>query len=268
MQGSFEIICRCQPDGTTAIGHQAVSSPWHLSKPYWDGHILLVQAVNSTAGIFSGDHLTLDVSVNEEASVLLTSPSASRIHTMHHGEASLKQKITVSNQAWLEWMPELFIPQKGCRYRQSTEIHAERGASVYAVETLAPGRVAHGEQFAFDRVEWSTRIMYDGKLILAERYPLTPQNLSLQDLMRDGRARYFANALLIHSGELPFREWQHTLQQMISPPVQLGATQLTPELYVFRLVTDNSEQLKETLRQLRSLLAGHIPPLRQSARKL
>ena len=268
MQGTFDITCRRLADGTTSIGHQAVSTPWHLSKPYWDGHILLVQAANSTAGIFAGDHLSLNVKVTEGASVLLTSPSASRIHTMNDGEATLRQTISVEKDGWLEWMPELFIPQRNCRYRQSTEIFVADGASAYLVETLAPGRVAHGEQFAFAHVEWSTRIHHGNKLILAERYPLSPTNDSLADLTRNGKARYFANALLIHPGSDNLKEWQSRLQDIKSPTDMMGATMIDENAYLFRLLCDDSEQLKTLLSKLRAMLSNYFPLLKQSARKL
>jgi len=268
MQGSFEITCRCQPDGTTSIGHQAISAPWHLSKPYWDGKILLVQAVNVTAGIFAGDHLGFHIEVEPGASVLLTSPSASRIHTMPDGEASLHQQIHVADDAWLEWMPELFIPQKNCRYRQNTEIRIDKGGCFYAVETLAPGRVAFGETFAFDRISWSTRLYHGGKLILSERYPLSTHDHSLSDLKTDMRSRYFANAILVFPNTIPFRDWQMNLLALCSEQLTAGATRLSEGVYLFRLITDTSEQLKAALKSLRVMLAETIPLLSQPTRKL
>jgi urease accessory protein len=269
MKGAFDITCHRRPDGATAIGHQAVSAPWHLSKPYWDGKVLIVQTVNATAGIFAGDDLDFHVTVETGASVLLTSPSASRIHTMPRGEASLRQAIRVESGAWLEWMPELFIPQAGCRYRQNNEIHVADGGGLYMVETLAPGRVAHGETFAFDRIYWNTRLWHDGRLILAERYPMAPSSdQSLRDLTGELHLPYFASALLVHPERVPFREWQEVLHDINSSDLRIGATSLTEGVYLFRIVARTSAHLKETLVQVRATLAGTLPLLRQSARKL
>lgn len=268
MKGTFDITCVRRPDGTTAIGHQAVSAPWHLSKPYWDGSVLLVQAVNATAGIFAGDHLEMSIAVERGASVLLTSPSASRIHTMPDGEASLVQKIRVAENGWLEWMPELFIPQRGCRYRQTTEICADAGGRLFFVESLAPGRVAHGESLAFDQVEWTTSVRRAGKLVLAEHYPLNATNHSLRDLQAEGTTRYFASAMLIHDGITEFRKWQQAIAEWSNRETRIGATQLDADVFLFRMMTESSETLKELLKNLRNLLAETIAPLRQSARKL
>jgi len=268
MQGTFNITCRRQPDGVTAIGQQMISAPWHLSKPYWDGKILLVQAVNVTAGIFAGDHLGFRIDVEPGASVLLTSPSASRIHTMPDGEASLHQNIRVASEGWLEWMPELFIPQKNCCYRQMTEIDVKNGGQLYAVETLAPGRVAFGESFEFNRITWSTRVRHGGKLIISERFPLSSRDHSLNDIKTGRHSRYFANAILIFPDVLPFRDWQTALLAMCGKERMIGATKLCEGAYLFRVITDTSEQLKDTLKLLRSILAKSIPLLSQSTRKI
>ncbi len=268
MNGSFDIACGRRDDGETVITTRTVSAPWHLSKPYWDNGVLLVQAVNATAGIFAGDHLAFRVRVNPGASVLLTSPSASRIHTMPDGEASLTQTIEVETGGWLEWMPELFIPQRGCRYRQQTAVHVAAGASLYMVETLAPGRVAHGEVFAFERIAWSTKLSVDTNLVMVEHCPLVPADDEPADLRRVGGPWYYAGASLVHAGELPFTEWQRTIHDWNTPSVHIGATMLEEGVYSFRLLAAGSEALRETLRTLRALLAGSIPRLACPTRKL
>lgn len=268
MQGSFDIDCAPGPDGSTVVTRQAISAPWHLSKPYWTGETLLIQAVNATAGIFAGDHLTFHVGVATGASVLLTSPSASRIHTMPSGEATLGQTIHVKPGAWLEWMPELFIPQRNCRYRQHTELHVEHGAGIYFVETLAPGRVAHGESLAFERLQWTTRVHHGGKLILAERYDLSPKGQSLRDLRREKNAMYFASALLVYPETIPMRSWQETVSGWTTPDILIGGTRIAPQAYLFRILAGDSESLRDVLQRLRSCMAHEVPPLRTSARKL
>ncbi|HMO49952.1 MAG TPA: urease accessory protein UreD [Kiritimatiellia bacterium] len=267
MRGTFDISCLKQPDGRTAVGRQVVSAPWHLSKPYWDDAVLLVQAVNATAGIFSGDTLDFRIHVESGASVLLTSPSASKIYTMPQGEAALNQTITVQRDGWLEWMPELFIPQRGSRYRQRTEVKVEPGGSLFMVETLAPGRVAHGESFAFDRVEWMTRIHHGERLVLAERYPLTPADASLSDLNHQP-PWYYAGAVLIWDAPLPWRSWQECLSNGQHADLHMGATQVAESVYLFRMLARGSAILKDGLRLIREFGAQHIPPLSRSARKL
>jgi len=268
MIGTFEIDCQTREDGSTHIARQQISAPWHLGKPYWNGSTLLVQAVNATAGIFAGDQLHLHASIGAGASVLLTSPSASRIHTMNGGQATLDQQINIDSSGWLEWMPELFIPQRKAKYDQSTTIDVAGGGGLYFVETIAPGRVAHGEAFEFSRINWCTRIRHAGKLILAENYHLDPEDSSLCDLKRGTEAGYFASAILITPRDINWRDKQKSIHELCSPEIRIGATRIDERAYLFRLIATGSIAMKDALHELRCCIASDLRVLRETARKL
>jgi urease accessory protein len=264
LEGRFDIVCAPRPYGATAIVRQSVCAPFHLSKPYWDGRVLLVQCVNTTPGIFAGDRLALRVALERGASVLLTSPSASRIHTMRSGAAVLDQRIGVSAGAWLEVMPELFIPHAGCRYTQTTILDVETGGRLFFVETLAPGRVARGERFAFERVSWTTDLRYGGRLVARERYVLSPTDDSLWSVRRGGVDAYLATAYLVGLKADPVPALDGA-----SAGVVAGASQLADDVWVARLLAPDSPSLRTALRSFRNgMAASGIAELSASARKL
>jgi urease accessory protein len=169
-------------EGRSYLREQSFSVPAHLSKPFLDEGVLVVNLVTPTAGLFSGDTMDIHVQVKSHARLLLTSPSATRVHRMTQGRARMTQKFSVGTGARLDVWPEIFIPQGGARYEQKTWIEIERGGELLFVETLAPGRVASGEVFAFDRLDWETDIFYDGERIVRERYRLSPATASLHAL--------------------------------------------------------------------------------------
>ena len=113
LTGHLDLTCAADEAGRTYIREQSFRAPFHLSKPSWDEHALLVQIVNPTAGVFAGDGLRSRVAVESGARLLLTTPSANRIHAMPSGRATLDQHFAVADGGWLEVMPELFIPQAG-----------------------------------------------------------------------------------------------------------------------------------------------------------
>lgn len=73
--------------GRTVLARQSFRAPFHLGKPYRDEctGVLMVQVVNPTAGILSGDELRSTITVGEGAALLVTTPSATRIFTMPEG---------------------------------------------------------------------------------------------------------------------------------------------------------------------------------------
>jgi urease accessory protein len=112
----------------------------HLSKPHFDADALVVNVVNPTAGLLEGDRIACRVEVETGARLLLTTPSASRAHRMNNGRAELVQQMRVAAGGFLEFWPELFIPQKGTRYSQRTELNGggRRGIALLRVPGSRP----------------------------------------------------------------------------------------------------------------------------------
>lgn len=169
----------------------------HISKPHREGDTLVVNVVNPTAGLLAGDRVRMRVHVEIGARLLLTTPSASRVHRMPAGFAQVEQEFSVAAGGWLENCPELLIPQAGARYRQQTTIRVEPDGEVLLWESLAPGRVASGEAFAYERLEWRTDLISSDQLVARERYCLAPSNESLGALRRTFSTAYYASCYVI-----------------------------------------------------------------------
>jgi urease accessory protein len=268
MSGAFRVTCARREDGCTAVREQHVSAPFHLSKPYWTGDVLVVQAVNATAGVFAGDRLGMSVAALPGARVLLTSPSAHRVHTMERGRATFEQELSVGAGAWLELMPELFIPQAGCRYAQSTDLRVEEGGELYFAETLAPGRVARGERFAFEEVSWRMNLRYGDRLMARERYVLRRDDASTWSLRHPFETGYYAGVYMVtpRAGELVSR--QAAVHELQREGCLVGMSRLDEACWSVKLLAAESELLRDRLRALRALLADVLPGLRADARKL
>ena len=71
------------------------SPPVHLSKSYYDEHTgtLLINLSCPTAGLLSGDRMICDIEVSDEASLVVTTPGATRSHYMRSGIAKVEQKF-------------------------------------------------------------------------------------------------------------------------------------------------------------------------------
>jgi urease accessory protein len=197
LDGHLRLVCDLDAHGQCRLREQSFSAPVHLSKPHYHEETLILNVANPTAGFFAGDRLRVDVRVETGARLLLTAPSANRVHTMAAGHAEVRQRLRVAAGASLEVWPELLIPQRGARYHQRTTIELEPGAELLFFERLAPGRTAMGETFAFTelRLELDVRRMH-GRLLLRERSHLAPGSPVLEALTRRFPGAYYASAVL------------------------------------------------------------------------
>ena len=254
LRGHLRLACGCDETARSFLRKQSAAVPVHLSKPFWDQGTLVANVTNPTAGLLAGDFIDVAVSVESGASLLLTTPSATRIHDTQSGEAAVEQFFSVANGGRLEVWPEIVIPQAGARYRQKTRIEIEAGGELLFLEALAPGRVASGEIFAFERLDWETDIFYDGIKIARERYVLSRENGSLHVLQTAFPAAYQAS-LFIVSGRLSDAApcWE-TVRRLHDDNLWLGFSRLSHAGWVIKILARDSLGLRRALEGLRVAL--------------
>lgn len=149
-----------------------MTAPLRLDRERRDMAFVYVQ--NPTGAVFEGDRLDVSVVVDDGACVHLTVPSATKVHRMEVGEATQDTLLVLGPGAFVESVPEPIIPQAGSRYRQHTEARLGAGARLVLCESVAPGREAMGERFAYDRLELGTRIRDDTGDLLVDVLEIEP----------------------------------------------------------------------------------------------
>ena len=257
-----------RPDGRTVLAMQSFRAPYHISKPYWDedAKTLLVQVVNPTAGILSGDRLESTIAVAENAALLVTTPSASRVFKMKEGTAECRLHFSVAPGGWLEVLPEPLVPHRGCSYRQTTHIEVAGGGAMFFADLLMPGRVGHGEAWEWEKLCLEIDVRLGGELILRERFEQTGVNLrSFAELAGSGPNACFGNAVLIAEGEAP---WVPAVATLHRDSIWLGVSPLRRGGWSIKCVAPDSIRLRQTLLELRRILADHYPKLACDPRKL
>jgi urease accessory protein len=271
--GHLSLGAGTRPHGRTVLLHQSFRAPFHLSKPYWDAdsRALLVQVVNPTAGILAGDRLQSEIRVDRDAALIVTTPSASRVFQMHRGQAECQQHFHVAAGAWLEVMPEPLVPHRGSCYRQSTHIEVEAGGSMFFVDQLMPGRVGHGEAWAWQRLCLELNVRIGGALALRERWDRSGDALrATAEFMGSGPTACFANAVLIApaSEDAGSTNWKAALNALHGDGLWLGISALRVGGWSLKLVARDALQLRQSIRDVRRVLAGYFPRLGCDLRKL
>ncbi len=259
-------------DGVTALASQAFRAPFHLSKPYWDvdTRTLLMQVVNPTAGILSGDRLESSVAVDPDAAVLLTTPSASRVFRMRSGEARSLQSFHVARGAWLEVLPEPLVPHRGSVFHQRTELVVEPGGAALYADLLFPGRIAHGETWGWSRLVLELEVRSGAVLLLRERLDQSADHLrALAAMAGAGENACFGNAVFVAPDLAAAPSWRDELHALQRDGVWIGASPLrTGAGWSIKFVAPDGILLRSTLAEIRRILAPVAPHLACDARKL
>lgn len=266
MNGGIHLVCGLDSSGRSALLSQYVSAPMHISKPWWDGGLLIVNAINSTAGLFSGDRIESTIQVGAGAQMLLTSASASRAHRMPAGIASVRQSIRVANDGWLEMFPSIFIPHAGSNYSQETSVCLESGARFLSFEAFTPGRVASGEAWEFTRFENRFQIACDSRPIARETYSLTPDCPSVKALREQFPTGCHATCYAA-GADFP-DDLLSAISALHHAECWVGCTRLDAPAIAVRAVAADNIRLTRVLTSIRNLLHSafnrSVPALRRS----
>jgi len=260
LTGNLRLVCASDPVRGTFLAEQSFSAPMHLSKSYWDGEILLVNVINQTAGIFGGDRIMTHVIVQPGARVLLSSPSAARFHPSQGSESRLEQTFEIRAGGFLDVFPEISIPQRDSRSFQKTSIRLEPGAELLYLETLAPGRVASGESFAFTDYRWWTDIYIADRLVLRERASLSPRDSSLAGLSALFPASYYAGMVLVSPASESWNaDFAHAFTALEKDAAaKIAASKLSAGGWSIRLLAADGLTLRQIIIKLRQMIYEHL----------
>lgn len=251
MNGHLHLKAGCYENGRTYLREQSFRAPLHISKPHEDAGALVVNIVNPTAGIFDGDTIELSAEAEAGASLVLTTPSASRVYRSRSGgPAKVLQSFTAHAGATLEFFPEPFIPQAGARCELATELRADLGAMVVFFDWLTPGRVASGEVFRYASLSWDLDAFWAGQLVARERYLLRPEDDSLEALRLAGPQTHYVSCIVL-GGEMPDVA---ELEALGGSGVYLGHGPLVNGGWTVKALCDDSLRARHLLHSLRALM--------------
>ena len=150
---------------------------------YWDEEMpeLPICMITSVGGgTLQGDRLTIVVDVDEGACAHVTTQGATRIHAMDSNHAAQLQQLTVGDDAYLEFLPDVTIPYRGARYVSRTKVVAAPSATVLVAETVMAGRKHHcGERFRYQVLSLATEVVRaDGTPVFTEKLLIEPARRS------------------------------------------------------------------------------------------
>lgn len=184
--------------------------PWRAVRAFRNARDeALVHLHNVSGGVLGGDSLDLSIDAALSSRVQVTSVGATRIYRRRRDRpaASLCTAIRIGDGALLEYVPDAIIPFAGSRFSQSTSVSLARNAGFIGWETIAAGRIASGEVFAFDFFYSECMIRSETRPLALERYRLIPADRDPRSPARWGRFRYTTTLYVCHTG-VPQQRWR------------------------------------------------------------
>jgi urease accessory protein len=131
--------------------------------------------------VLAGDRLEIDVHLESDARARVATQSATKVYAMPEGRASQATRLTVDDDAYLEYLPDPVIPFRDARFDQRTTIELAPGGTLIFADVLAPGRVAMGESLAYAQLDTRLTVQSTtGRILYHEATSLSPRRACLQ----------------------------------------------------------------------------------------
>ena len=198
--------------------------PWKVVRAFGS----LVHLNNVSGGVLAGDRLMLDVDVQAGAAAQITTTGATRLYRHRSGAADSEQLATfaVGDGALLEFLPDAVIPYAGSRHVQRTEFQLGRGSTLFWWDVLAPGRLAAGERFAFERLRVQSQVYVGVRPVLQEDYILEPKGKELSAMPRMFEYSHTASLCAVQEGRPPvfWRTLEDRLNEIARARTEHGRT--------------------------------------------
>lgn len=162
----------------------------------------------------------------------------------------LDTRISVGDGATLEWAPHHLMPFARSRVHQRTLVDVAASGALLAWESLAAGRSARGERFAWDRLDTRLRVVRTGRPLLADGALLGPGGEPF-----DGADLVATVVVVLPEGDPTGPRLADDLHRalLVARGTLASASAVDPALVVARIVARDAPALYRALHAVREL---------------
>lgn len=179
------LLCFAHTTRGCRLLHSAHQGPLYVQKPFYPegADVAHVYLLHPPGGLVSGDRLSIDVELQADAHVLLTTPGAGRVYRAR-SDRTLQQQCTtlvLNNHAIMEYLPQETIVYPAASAQLDTKIEMAPGSRFIGWEVCCLGLPASDLRFCEGELKQRLSIYANGKPVLIERFELNDHNRGLYE---------------------------------------------------------------------------------------
>lgn len=227
--------------------------------PHTHDETLQAVLINTAGGLTGGDHLQWEIEACENAHLVTTTPACERIYKSGGQEAEIDVRLTLGENARLDWLPQETILFEHANLNRRMEVDMADGATLTAVEAVLLGREAMGEGARSSLLLDNWRVRRNGQLIHAESNRLSASEMERDALsLLDGQNAF---ATLVHIAENA--EDRLAAIRASVPPNARAAVSAVGERLIVRALAPSGLALRRVITPILTELGGgaHLPRL-------
>ena len=238
--------------GATRLVHNRHEGPLRLIRalPLPDGRCQAV-IVHPPGGLVGGDRLDLDITLEDGAQVLCTTPGAQKWYRAARDGARARTRITAGTGSRIEWLPQPTLVYDAAQVDQTLSIDLAPDARMIGWECLVLGRAAMGERFLHGFLRQSVSVSVAGTSVWAERTAVAASDRLFASPLGWGGRTVACTVWAVAAGGLISDEsreaWRVLIAQHAASKAgervrfEGGVSRVAPGLMMARLLADDAE---------------------------
>jgi urease accessory protein len=155
--------------------------------------------ITTTGCLLQGDRLALEVKLGSGARAHVTTQSATKIHAMDANYAAQTQTVALSDDAYLEFLPDPVIPHRNARFVSDTRISIAPTATLLLSDVIQPGRKHHHPDECFGTTVMllsTSAVRTDGRTLFTEKLLIDPRQYPMRQTGVMDSFDVFGNVIL------------------------------------------------------------------------
>lgn len=234
----------------TFLYKQYHDGPLMVQRPFYpEDDICHVYILHPPGGIVGGDHLFINIHLDQGSQTLITTPGATKFYRSAGPTAVLKQQFNLQKKSSLEWLPQdnLFFPD--VRATLDTHFYLQKDTKLFAWETFCLGHPIMNKSLEHGTLITRLQIWQNEEPLLHERLRIINGNLSV----------LFNYPLVATVVAMPADEQILLLARQVTDcQTTIAGSTLLDTLLVIRLLDHNNLHMQLTLHQLWHILRPEI----------
>ncbi|HLS31000.1 MAG TPA: urease accessory protein UreD [Flavobacteriaceae bacterium] len=131
--------------------------------------------LNPHGAFLDSDVYQMDIRLQEESRLTLTTQGASIIYKTPEKEAYQEANMFLAKGSYLEYLPGAIIGYKNAKFFQKNIFHLEKGATLLYLEVITSGWSPEGDPFTFTSLRLQSEIYKDEELVVYDHIKLAPE---------------------------------------------------------------------------------------------
>ncbi|USG65033.1 urease accessory protein UreD [Brevibacillus ruminantium] len=211
--------------------------------------------MNPGGGYVDGDQYRAEICLDEDAHMLLTTQSSTKIYKTLKRPVVQETVITLKKGSFLEYIPDPIIAYQHARYRQQTVVKMERGASLVYAEIITPGWSPDGEWFRYDWLQLKTQVYLDEELVLFDHLKLCPGESAMKGLgMLEGYTHVGSMIVIGERATDSFFERLSDVLERSTFPVKIGLSMLTEPGFTLRVLSSSTQDIEKVFEACQQMI--------------